>query len=88
MVADEAEAALGIETMAVEGDDAGRFLATMLQSMQAEGGDRGRLGVPEDAEDAAFLAETIGLRIEGGIGGLEPVRLVAGSVVDHLNLGG
>ena len=55
-VADEAEAALGVEAAAVEGDDAGGLLAAMLEGVQSERGDGGGLGVAEDAEHAAFLA--------------------------------
>ena len=55
-VADQAEAAFGVETAAVEGDDAGGLLAAMLKSVQSECGDGGGLGVAEDAEHAAFLA--------------------------------
>jgi hypothetical protein len=55
-IADEAEAALGMETAAVEGDDAGSLLAAMLEGVEAEGRDSGGLGVAEDAEHAAFLA--------------------------------
>ena len=38
VVADQAETAMGMEMAAVEGDDAGGFLATMLQRVQAECG--------------------------------------------------
>ena len=55
-VADQAEAALGVETLAVEGDDAGGFLAAVLQRVQAERGDGGGVGMAEDAEHAAFFA--------------------------------
>ena len=37
MVADQADAALGMEVMAVEADDAGRFLSPMLERVQAQG---------------------------------------------------
>ena len=57
MVADEAEAPLGVETFAIERDDARRFLPAMLQGVQAERGDRGGFGMAENAEDAAFLTE-------------------------------
>ena len=64
-VADEAQAALGMEALAVEGDDAGRFLAAMLQRVQAERGDRGGVGMAEDAEHAAFLAQPVAVEIDG-----------------------
>ena len=59
VVADEAEAALGMEMVAVEGDDAGGLLAAMLQGVQPERGQRGGVLVAEDAEDAALLAQAI-----------------------------
>ena len=58
VVADEAEAALGMEVVAVVGDDAGGLLAAMLQGVQAERGQRGGI-VAEDAEDPALLAEPV-----------------------------
>ena len=45
-----------MEAAAVEGDDAGGFLAAMLEGVQSKRGDGGGLGVAEDAEHAAFLA--------------------------------
>ena len=63
MVADEAEAALGIEAVAVEGDDAGRLLAAVLEGVQPERGDGGGVGMAEDAEDAAFLAQAVRIGI-------------------------
>ena len=63
MVADEAEAPLGVEAMAVEGDDTGRLLATMLECVQPQRGDGGGVHVAVDAEDAAFLAESVSLPI-------------------------
>ena len=65
-VADQAEAALGMEALAVEGDDAGGFLAAVLERVQAERGDGGGVGMAEDAEHAAFLAQPVGIRIEFG----------------------
>ena len=63
-VADQAEPALGMETAAVERDDAGRFLAAMLQGVQAERRDGGRVRMPENAEHAAFLAQPVAVQIE------------------------
>ena len=59
VVADEAEAALGMEVAAVVGDDAGGLLAAMLQGVQAERGQRRGVLVAEHAEDAAFLAQAV-----------------------------
>ena len=65
-VADQAEPALGVKALAVEGDDAAGLLAAMLERVQAERGDGGRVRVAENAEDAAFLAEPVGHRVEVG----------------------
>ncbi len=73
-VADEAHPPLGMEALAVEGDDAGRLLAAMLERVQAERGDRGGVGMAEDAEDAALLAQPVAVKIEGvGVGGGGPL---------------
>ena len=62
-VADEAELLLGVEDVAVEGDDAGRLLAAMLKGVQAERGDGRGVRMAEDAEDAAFLAQRVAVPI-------------------------
>ena len=59
VVADEAHAALGVELLAVEGDDAAGFLSAMLEGVQAERGDCGGVGVPKNTKDPAFLAESV-----------------------------
>ena len=64
MVADEAEATLGTEPPAVEGDDAGRFLTAMLERMQAERGNGRGLGMAENTDYAAFLAQAIAIEID------------------------
>ena len=48
-----------MKTLAVERDDAGGFLAAMLQGMQAERGDGRGIGMAENAEYAAFLAQPV-----------------------------
>ncbi len=53
-----------MEASAVEGDDAGGFLAAVLERMQAESGQRRRVRMVIDAEDAAFLVQLVGLAIE------------------------
>ena len=63
MIADEAEPPLRVEPRAVERYDAGRLLAPVLQGVQPERGDRGGVGVIENAEDAAFLAQSIAVKI-------------------------
>jgi hypothetical protein len=62
-VADEAEPPLGVKSASVEGNDARGLLAAMLQSVQSECGDRGGIGVAEDAEHAAFLAQRVAFEI-------------------------
>ena len=52
-------AAMGVELLAVIGDDAGRFLAAMLQRMEAERRQRRRFGMAEDAEHAALLVQMV-----------------------------
>ena len=64
VIADQALPPFALEPAAVEGDDPGRFLAAVLKRVQAERGDRGGVGMPEDAENAAFLAQAIGVEIE------------------------
>jgi hypothetical protein len=59
MVADQPERAVAVEQAAVEGDDAGRLLAAVLERVQAEHGVRGRGVVAEDPEHAAFLAQLV-----------------------------
>ncbi len=59
MIADEAEAALGVEVGAVETDDARGFLPPMLERMQTKRGQRGGVGMIEDAEDAALLVQPV-----------------------------
>ena len=70
VVADEAEAPLRVEALPVEGDDAGRLLPAVLEGVEAERGDRRRVGVAEDAEDAALLPQTVGIHV-----GADGVRL-------------
>src|SRR5215204_7759792 len=62
-VADEAELALGVEDAAVEGDDAGGFLAAVLQGVEPKRDDRRGIRVAVDAEDAAFLAQGVAVEV-------------------------
>jgi hypothetical protein len=48
---------------AVEADDTGRFLAAMLQRMQAERRQCCGFGMAEDAEDAALFVKRIAVEI-------------------------
>jgi hypothetical protein len=60
IVAHEAEAAGGVEAVGgVMGDDAAGLLPAMLQRVQAQGHETGRIGHAGHAEDAAFLAELV-----------------------------
>ena len=59
IVADQADMALAQELLAVEGDDAGRLLAAVLQRVQAERGERARLRVAENAEHAALFVQLV-----------------------------
>src|ERR1051325_10428576 len=62
-VADQSEPALGVKSRAVESDDAGGFLAAVLQGMQAERGDGGGVGMAEYAEYTAFLAQRVAVQV-------------------------
>ena len=68
-VADQAGMALGDELALVVGDDAGGFLAAMLQRVQAEHGQRARVGMAENAEYAALLVQRIAVKFEIGRSG-------------------
>ncbi len=63
VIADEAHALFGVELLAVEGDDAGRFLSAMLQRVQAKGRQRRCIRVPENAEHAAFFVQRVAIHI-------------------------
>ena len=67
MIADQPLATFRVEADAVESDDAGGFLAAMLQGVQAKGGNRGGVGMIEDPEDAALLAQPVAVRVEGPV---------------------
>ena len=69
MIAHQPLAALGVESRAVEGDDARGFLTAMLERMQTQRDDRRRVGVAENAEDAARLVQPVVLEIDArGVG--------------------
>src|SRR5438067_1603766 len=68
-IADQAEAAFRMKPLAVEGDDSGGLLAAVLQGMQTQRGNRCRVRMSENAEDAAFLAKPIRVEVEGGRSG-------------------
>ena len=61
-----AHGAMGVIIGAVEADDAGRFLAAVLQRMEAERDEAGgAVGAP-DSENAAFLAQLVVVELVGG----------------------
>jgi hypothetical protein len=64
VIADKAEAALGMKTFAIEGDDAGRFLAAMLKRMEPERSQGRGIVMPVYPEYAAFLAQRIAVEIK------------------------
>ena len=64
-VADQAKGFVGVEAVAIEGGDAGGFLAAMLERVQAECRDRGGVWHIPDAEDAAFLVRLVVIMIVG-----------------------
>ena len=55
-----------MKTLAVERDDAGCFLAAVLERMQAERGNCRGVGMTEYAEYAALLAEPVRVEIQNG----------------------
>ena len=56
---------MGVELLAVIGDDADRLLAAMLQRMKSERRQRSRFGVSVDSEHTAFLMEMIVIQGSG-----------------------
>jgi hypothetical protein len=63
-VTDKTEPAFGVETVAVEGNDAGGFLSAVLKGMQPKSGDRRSFRMTIDAEYAAFFAERVAIKVE------------------------
>src|SRR5579875_1176851 len=66
MVADKAEPPFRIISVAVKGDDARGFLPAMLQRMQAERRDGGGGGMTKNAENSAFLPQTVTIEVKIG----------------------
>ena len=58
---------MGVKTLAVVADDAGGFLAAVLQGVEAECGEGGGVGVVPDAEDATFLVHLVVVVIVGWV---------------------
>jgi hypothetical protein len=59
VVADEAHMALLMEALAVEGDDTGRFLPSMLQGVETERRQRRSIVMSQNSENAAFFMQRI-----------------------------
>ena len=64
VIADEAQPAFGLEALAVEGDDAGRLLAAVLQGVKPQRCQGCGIGVAIDAEYAALLAQPVAVEVE------------------------
>ena len=64
-VADQAEPALGMEPLAVVGDDTGSLLAAVLERMQAKRRNRSGVRMAEYAENAALFAQPVRIGVEG-----------------------
>ena len=75
-VADETKPALGMKSLAIKGDDAGCLLAAMLKRVQAERCNGGGVRMTEDAEDATFLAQAVGVGIKRFIGRGNEVSII------------
>ena len=56
MIANKAEMAFGVETPAIEADNACRLLAAVLQRMETKRRESGRVSALRDTKDAAFLS--------------------------------
>ena len=63
-VADQAKPALAVKPAAVERDDAGGFLAAVLQGVQSERGDGSSVGMAKNAEHAALLAQRVAFQLQ------------------------
>ena len=63
MIAHEAKLAFGMELPAVEGDDARRLLAAMLQGVQAEGGEGRSIRMAQNAKYPALFVQGIAIEI-------------------------
>jgi hypothetical protein len=74
-VTNEAEPALGMEAAAIEADNTGGLLSTMLERMQAERRYGGGVRMAVDAEHAAFLAQPVAVEVQ-----IE-IRVVAAAIL-------
>ncbi len=58
-IGDQAHGLVDVQRHAVRGDDAGGFLAAMLQGMKAEVGERLRFRMVIDCDHAAFVTKFV-----------------------------
>src|SRR5262245_4409389 len=70
-VVDQAQALRQLHAVAVAGHDARRFLAAVLQRVEAQVGEARRLRVPEDAEQAATVVEAVVVDGDGAAAGID-----------------
>ena len=84
IVPHRAQAAMGVEFVAVKGDDARRFLAAVLQGVQTQGGHGGGVGYVPDAEHAAFLVEGVVLVARVSVAHGIVLKSVVGGVPDFI----
>ena len=63
-VTDQTETTFRVEAFAIEGDDAGCFLTSVLEGVQTERGDGGRVRVAENAKHPTFFTQAVGVGIE------------------------
>jgi hypothetical protein len=70
-----------VESRSVVGDDAGGFLAAVLQGVQAERGDRGRIAMPKNAEHAALFTQRVSVKVQ-----IEVAKVNLGSAEVQLEL--
>ena len=64
VIAHESQTALGMKLLAVEGYDAGCFLAAVLQGVKTEGRERCGVGMIENPKDPALFVEPVGAEVE------------------------
>src|SRR5690606_32495735 len=59
VVADQADVPLDKELAAIEGNDTGRFLTSVLERMETQGHDCGCVLAAKNAEDATFVVKVV-----------------------------
>jgi hypothetical protein len=84
IVTDKPEPALRMEPPAVEGDDPGGLLPAVLQGMQAQRGHCRGVGMPEDPEHTAFLAQLVCIGIERVVRAVQHLAHPLSAKLGHL----